>query len=54
MQEFIIVIAFTTAVAYAGRLVYKSFQAKNGCATGCGKCDVESVGKFEKAIGSDS
>ena len=40
IQQILIVLIFVAAVAYLGRLIFKSFQA-NECATGCGKCGVD-------------
>jgi hypothetical protein len=50
IQQIIIVILFLAAVVYLGRLVYKSFQAKSGCATGCGKCGVVDFAKLEEQL----
>lgn len=36
VQELIILIVFIAAAFYMGRLVYRSFAAKSGCAKGCG------------------
>ena len=41
IQQLIIILVFVAAVAYLGRLVFRSFQAKTACATGCGKCGVD-------------
>jgi hypothetical protein len=38
LQQLLLIASVTGAVFYLGRTVYKSFQAKNACATGCGKC----------------
>jgi len=38
IQNILVISLLVAAVAYLGRIVYKSFQAKNACATGCGKC----------------
>jgi hypothetical protein len=38
IQEVIVGIVFLAALGYAGRLVYRSFQAKHACSSGCGKC----------------
>jgi len=39
IQQLLFVGVVAGAVFYLGRMVYQSFQAKNSCATGCGKCD---------------
>jgi hypothetical protein len=41
IQQLVVTIIFIAAVAYLARLVYRSFQAKTACATGCGKCGVD-------------
>jgi hypothetical protein len=46
IQNILVILTLSGAVAYIGRIVYKSFQSKNACATGCGKC-AESA---EKAV----
>jgi len=50
IQNILILLALSGAVVYIGRIIYKSFQSKNACATGCGKC-AESA---EKAVGLSS
>jgi bacterioferritin-associated ferredoxin len=50
IQNIFILLALSGAVVYISRIIYKSFQSKNGCATGCGKC-AESA---EKAVGLSS
>jgi hypothetical protein len=49
IQQLVIVIVFISAVAYLLRLVYRSFQAKSACASGCGKCGVDFT-KIEKEL----
>jgi hypothetical protein len=41
IQQIIVVLIFVAAVAYLGRLVFRSFQAKTVCSSGCGKCGVD-------------
>jgi FeoB-associated Cys-rich membrane protein len=48
LQQIIVAIIFIGAAFYLGRMVYRSFQAKNGCATGCGKCGVADLEKKTK------
>jgi hypothetical protein len=50
IQQIIIGLLFTAALIYVGRLIYKSFQAKSGCATGCGKCGAVDFEKIEKQL----
>jgi hypothetical protein len=38
VQTIIIGILLIVALAYLGRMVYRSFQGKAHCETGCGKC----------------
>lgn len=40
MQQVIIAVLFVAALVYLGRIIYKSFQSKPGCSTGCG-CGVD-------------
>jgi hypothetical protein len=41
IQQIIVILTFLAAVAYLGRIVYRSFAIKSGCSTGCGKCGVD-------------
>jgi hypothetical protein len=50
LQQIIIGLLFLGALAYVGRLIYKSFQAKAACSTGCGKCGAVDFEKIEKQI----
>jgi hypothetical protein len=50
LQQIIIGILFLGALAYVGRLIYRSFQAKATCSTGCGKCGAVDFAKIEKEI----
>jgi len=38
IQLVLVVLLFSLAVIYIGRLVYKSLNSKKGCASNCGKC----------------
>ena len=40
IQEIIVALLFTLALIYIGRIVYKTIQSKNGCASNC-KCGVD-------------
>jgi hypothetical protein len=50
IQGIIVTIIFLLAVAYLGWVIYKQFQAKSGCATGCGKCGVVDFKKMEVQV----
>ncbi len=50
IQEIFIGLIFLVALGYMGNLIYKSFQAKNACASGCGKCGAADLKKIEKSI----
>lgn len=41
LQQILLIALFAGAVAYLGYIVYKSFSAKSGCASGCGKCGID-------------
>lgn len=47
IQEIAVGIIFLGALAYLGRIVYKQFQAKSACATGCAKCGAVDFKKIE-------
>jgi hypothetical protein len=49
-QQLLLGLIFLGAVLYLGRIVYKSFQAKSGCASGCGKCGAIDFSKMEQQI----
>lgn len=40
IQEIIVIALFAAALFYMGRIVYRSFKAKNACGTNC-KCGVD-------------
>ena len=48
-QQILIIAIFAGAVAYLGYIVYKSFTAKSGCASGCGKCGID-FNKIEREL----
>jgi hypothetical protein len=50
VQQILVGIIFLGALAYVGRLIYRSFHAKTGCATECGKCSVVDFQKIETQI----
>lgn len=49
IQEIIIVALFVIAAFYVGRMIYKNFTKKTGCASGCGKCGVD-FSKIEQQL----
>ncbi|WP_081675018.1 FeoB-associated Cys-rich membrane protein [Daejeonella oryzae] len=38
IQEIILIILFAGALFYVGRIIYRSLNSKNGCASNCNKC----------------
>ncbi len=50
IQQILIVGLFSGAAIYLGRLIYRSFQAKNACESGCGKCGALDLQKIEKDL----
>jgi hypothetical protein len=50
VQQFLVALAFAAALFYVGRLLYKSFQAKSACSTGCGKCGAVDFKKIEEQL----
>ncbi|HEY3405273.1 MAG TPA: FeoB-associated Cys-rich membrane protein [Ohtaekwangia sp.] len=50
IQQLLVGLIFAGALFYVGRLIYKSFQSKSACTSGCGKCGVVDFQKIEKQI----
>ncbi|GAB3542039.1 hypothetical protein GCM10027443_42220 [Pontibacter brevis] len=50
VQELIILVVFIAAAFYMGRLVYRSFAAKSGCAKGCGSCSTIDFKKIQQDL----
>lgn len=50
IQHLLILIVFLVAVAYMGRMIYRSFAAKSGCAKGCGSCGGLDFNKIQKEM----
>ena len=50
IQEVIIGIVFLAALAYVSTLVFRNFNSKEGCESGCGKCSVADLQKLEAEI----
>jgi len=38
IQLILVILLFILAIIYMGRMVYKSINSKEGCASNCGKC----------------
>ena len=50
-QEFFVWLAFSVALLYIGRLLYRSFKpGTGGCAKGCGSCGAIDFKKLEKEM----
>ena len=52
IQQIAVGIIFLGAAGYVGRIIYRSFQAKSNCSTGCGKCNVVDFAKIENDLKS--
>ena len=52
IQQIIILVLFVMAAIYLGRMLYRSFQAKNACEAGCGKCGALDLQKIENDLKS--
>lgn len=50
IQELIILLVFLAASFYMGRMVYRSFAAKSGCAKGCGSCGAIDFKKIQREL----
>ncbi len=44
IQQFLVGIIFLSALAFLASLLIRNLQAKEGCATGCGKCSADFKG----------
>ncbi len=54
IQEIIIALIFLAALAYIGKIIYRSFKPKNGvCDKGCGSCSAIDFKKLEQQIKKD-
>ena len=51
-QQILIGILFLVALGYLGRLVYRSFQARHACSSGCGKCGATDLEKIDVPVKS--
>jgi len=50
IQLVAIILLFAGATFFLGRMIYRSFQAKTACASGCGKCGAVDFAKIEEQI----
>jgi hypothetical protein len=50
IQTIIVAFVFIAAVVYVGNLVYKAFQSKSSCSSGCGKCGAVDFDKINKQL----
>ena len=50
VQELIILLVFLAAAFNMGRMVYRSFAAKSGCAKGCGSCGAIDFKKIQREL----
>jgi hypothetical protein len=50
IQQILVGLVFAAALFYVGRLLYRSFQAKSACSTGCGKCGAVDFQKIEEQL----
>jgi hypothetical protein len=50
IQQILIGLIFLGAAFYLGRMIYRSFQSKNACTSGCGKCGAADLERAQKAI----
>ncbi len=40
LQQVLVGLIFFAALGFLARLLLRNFRAKEGCASGCGKCEV--------------
>lgn len=54
IQEIIVWLIFLAALAYIGKIAYRSFKPKNGvCDKGCGGCNTVDFKELEQKIKKD-
>jgi hypothetical protein len=51
IQSILVFLASLGAAFYLGRMVFRSFQAKNECSSGCAKCGAADLEKVKKSLG---
>ncbi|RAU84284.1 FeoB-associated Cys-rich membrane protein [Pontibacter arcticus] len=50
IQELLILVVFLVAAFYVGRVIYRAFNVKDGCAKGCGSCSTIDFKKIQKEL----
>jgi hypothetical protein len=50
IQSILVAVIFIAALAYVGRLIFKSFESKSACSSGCGKCGAVDFQKISKQL----
>jgi hypothetical protein len=50
LQNILVGLVFIAAAAYVARLVYRNFQSRSACESGCGKCGAVDFAKIEKQL----
>jgi hypothetical protein len=50
IQPLLVALIFMAAVAYLARVLFRSFQSKTDCASGCGKCSAVDFKKLEAEL----
>jgi hypothetical protein len=50
LQQILVIALFAVAALYLSRLIFRSFQAKNACESGCGKCGALDLQKIENEL----
>ncbi|MBF9253061.1 FeoB-associated Cys-rich membrane protein [Pontibacter sp. 172403-2] len=50
VQQIIILLVFIAALAYIGRMLYRNFTVKGGCASGCSGCSAIDFKKIQKDL----
>lgn len=50
IQGILVALIFAIAVIYIARSIYKAFESKSACASGCGKCGAVDFEKINKQL----
>jgi len=50
IQQLFVGLIFLAAVAYVAQLIFRNFQAKSACDSGCGKCGAVDFKKIEEQL----
>lgn len=48
VQQILVGLVFAGALGFLATLIVRNFRAKEGCASGCGKCSTEITGLTPK------